>query len=740
MEPRLTPPALAEVDFGRALRAEQVRRHERSLAMAPLGTGAIALGLALLLWPLPSPALLLSWLALVMVTVTGRYAVGWAMRRGEGHDPSEHRWLAWHRAAIALQGLGWAALTVLMERLPHGTSHDAILFALVVLLGGAVLLNTFDGVGVLLFVAPASLPALVHVIGHQGGRNTLGVGLLVLFTLVLVIVAVQGERNFRGRIRRRSQLQATAAAAARDAQRLERVGALARIGAWEFDLRHQVLQLSAQVQVELGMASAGPHGIDAVLDRIDPASREPLRHAFEQSIESRQPFTLEAGLDQPRGAGRRLLVVGRLVVEGSRVLRVEGAVQDITELHRTQDQLRLAKEEAERASAAKSQFLSQMSHELRTPLNAILGFGQVLGSDARQPLSPTQQARLDEMMRGARHLLDLINGLLDLGRIEAGRLEIRLRALSVQAVVDEALALMQALAARQAVHLPVRWQGPPGLAVRADHTRLLQVLLNLLGNAIKYNRPGGSVAVLWQRDGAALRLGVRDEGPGLHPEDRSRLFQPFERLGAEGSGIEGTGIGLALSRHLVQAMGGEIEVDSAPGEGSTFWLRLAWADEAPEPIPAPDAARSDYVAGTADRPAGLPLPQASPALPPLAVLCIEDNPVNLLVIEAMVTQLPGLTLRTAADGAEGLRSARAAPPALILTDIQMPGMDGFELLARLRAEPATQHVPVVAISADALPASVERGRAAGFADYLTKPVEMEALHAVLQGLVTRQPA
>jgi CheY-like chemotaxis protein len=187
-------------------------------------------------------------------------------------------------------------------------------------------------------------------------------------------------------------------------------------------------------------------------------------------------------------------------------------------------------------------------------------------------------------------------------------------------------------------------------------------------------------------------------------------------------------------------MGGEIEVDSAPGEGSTFWLRLAWADEAPEPIPAPDAARSDYVAGTADRPAGLPLPQASPALPPLAVLCIEDNPVNLLVIEAMVTQLPGLTLRTAADGAEGLRSARAEPPALILTDIQMPGMDGFELLARLRAEPATQHVPVVAISADALPASVERGRAAGFADYLTKPVEMEALHAVLQGLVTRQPA
>jgi len=728
----LTPSDVAAADFGRALRAEQVRRHERSLAMAPLGTGAIALGLALLLWPLPSPALLLGWLAIVVATVSGRYAVGWSMRRGKGHDPSEPRWLAWHRVAIALQGLGWAALTVVMERLPHGTSHDAILFALVVLLGGAVLLNAFDGVGVLLFVAPASLPALVHVIGHQGGRNTLGVGLLVLFTLVLVIVAVQGERNFRGRIRRRSQLQATAAAAARDAQRLERVGALARIGAWEFDLKHQVLELSTQVQAELGMDSAGPHGIDAVLDRIDPNSRDPLRRAFERSIELREPFTLEAELDQPQGAGRRILVVGRPVIDGGRVLRVEGAVQDITELHRAQQQLRQAKDEAERASAAKSQFLSQMSHELRTPLNAILGFGQVLGSDTRQPLAPAQQTQLAEMMHGARHLLDLINGLLDLGRIEAGRLEVTLRPLSAQAIVEEALGLIQPLAERQRVRLPTHRSAPAGLAVLADHTRLLQVLLNLLGNAIKYNRPGGEVTVLWQRDGALLRLGVRDQGAGLRPEDQSRLFQPFERLGAEGSGIEGTGIGLALSRRLMQAMGGEIEVDSTPGQGSTFWLRLACIDAAPETL-APAAAT-----GASARP---PVPRETSASPPRSeqtLLCIEDNPVNLLVIEAMVAQLPGLALRTAADGAEGLRSALTEPPALILTDIQMPGMDGFELLARLRAEPATRDVPVVAISADALPASIERGRAAGFADYLTKPVEMEALHAVLKRLVPRQ--
>lgn len=734
--------ALDPETLRRTLRAEQVRRHEISLAAAPLGTGAIAAGLALLLWPLPSPALLLSWLTLVAATLGARFLVGWQMRRSTQPDPGEPRWLAWHRVAIACQGLAWAALAFVMQGLPPGATHEAILFALVVLLAGAVLFNAYDTLGTLLFVAPASLPALVHVIEHQRGRGTLGLGLLLTVALVLAAVAVQGQRSFRNQVRRREQWQAATLAASRDAQRLERVGALARIGAWEFDLRHQVLQLSAQVQTELGMDTAGPHGIDAVLDRIDPTSREPLRQAFEQSIESRQPFSLEAGLDQPRGSGRRLLVVGRPVVEGGRVVRVEGAVQDITELHRAQQQLRLAKDEAERASAAKSQFLSQMSHELRTPLNAILGFGQVLGRDGRDPLSAAQQAQLDEMMRGARHLLDLISGLLDLGRIEAGRLEISLRPLHLQAVVDEALALMQALADRQQVRLPVAWQVPPGLAVQADATRLLQVLLNLLGNAIKYNRPGGEVDVLWQREGAVLRLGVRDQGAGLRPEEQALLFQPFERLGAEGSGIEGTGIGLALSRRLMQAMGGDIEVDSRAGQGSTFWLRLGCTDVATDTRQGPEAACASPGRATpspvlpATRPASAdaPLPPTRPAR---TVLCIEDNPVNLLVIEAMVTQLPGLALRTAANGADGLRSALDEPPALVLTDIQMPGMDGFALLERLRAEPATRDVPVVAISADALPASVERGRAAGFTDYLTKPVEMAALHALLERLVTR---
>lgn len=534
-------------------------------------------------------------------------------------------------------------------------------------------------------------------------------------------------------MRRRAQLQAATRSADRDAQRLGRVGALARIGAWEFDLRHQVLQLSAQVQTELGMDSSGPHGIDAVLDRIDPGSRDPLRHAFERSIELREPFTLEADLHQPGGGGRRILVVGRPMVEGGRVLRVEGAVQDITELHRAQQQLRQAKDEAERASAAKSQFLSQMSHELRTPLNAILGFGQVLGADGRRPLLPAQQAQLDEMMRGARHLLDLINGLLDLGRIEAGHLEISLRPLSVQAVVVEALALMRAVAERQRVHLPDAWPGPAGLAVMADHTRLRQVVLNLLGNAIKYNREDGAVEVHCRREGQQLWLGIRDQGPGLRPEDQARLFQPFDRLGAEGSGIEGTGIGLALSRHLMQAMGGEIVVDSLPGQGSTFWLRLACTDTAPDT--APDTVATAGTTAVPSRPPALDAAPAQPSMPERTVLCIEDNPVNLLVIEAMVTQLPGLAMRAAANGAEGLHSALAEPPALILTDIQMPGMDGFELLARLRAEPATRDVPVVAVSADALPASVERGHAAGFADYLTKPVEMPALHALLERLL-----
>jgi CheY-like chemotaxis protein len=287
--------------------------------------------------------------------------------------------------------------------------------------------------------------------------------------------------------------------------------------------------------------------------------------------------------------------------------------------------------------------------------------------------------------------------------------------------------------------------------VRADRTRLLQVLLNLLSNAVKYNRPGGAVAIACEReeaDGDTVTLSVADQGRGLSADEQARLFEPFERLGAEGTHIEGTGIGLALSRHLLEAMGGTIGVESNPGTGSRFWVRLPLVRTPPrrEDDPGraaaagPSSERVESV-GSLDTTLGttqgttlgttLDAPQAA------TVLYIEDNPVNAMVMQAMVERIPGVRFVACDDGESGLRAAAEQRPGLILTDIQMPGMDGFEVLRRLRADPALRDIPVVAISADAMPQTLSRGREAGFDDYLTKPVAMDALHERVMRLLRR---
>ena len=381
--------------------------------------------------------------------------------------------------------------------------------------------------------------------------------------------------------------------------------------------------------------------------------------------------------------------------------------------------LRAARDDAEAANSAKSRFLSQMSHELRTPMNAILGFAQLLDADPQPPLAPQQQAQVREILGGARHLLELINEVLDLGRIEAGRLQVERRPVALQALAAECLGLMQPLAQRHGVRLLPLQGATASVDVLADSMRLRQVLLNLLGNAIKYNRAGGEVelVVRQEAEGDTALLSVRDSGRGLTAEQQQRLFQPFERLDAGRSGIEGTGIGLALSRRLVEAMGGAIGVHSAAADsGSLFWVRLPLAHEALPAAP----------------PAAAPLPAPSVVAAPATVLYIEDNDVNVLLMQAMLERLPGLRLLSAAVPADGLVLAQSEKPALLLLDIQMPGMDGFEVLARLRADPATRAIPAIAVSANARQVDIDAALAAGFSAYLTKPVDLRQLLDTVQ--------
>ncbi len=402
-------------------------------------------------------------------------------------------------------------------------------------------------------------------------------------------------------------------------------------------------------------------------------------------------------------------------------------VRDISERKNAEQALRAAKDEAERANRAKSDFLSRMSHELRTPLNAVLGFGQLLELEG----SATEKRYSREIVRAGHHLLDLINDVLDLARVEAGRLTVSPERVALQPLLAECLALLRPQAEARRAWLPEALD-PCAVEVVADRTRLKQILLNLLSNAIKFNPEGGIVAVSCDCDGPWVRIRVTDSGPGLTAEQRERLFVPFERLGADKRGIEGTGIGLAVSKRLAEMMQGALGVDSVPGGGSTFWLKLPLAAAAGD-----DANPATEGHAASDQPR---MPAAAAAAERIDVLCIEDNPTSLRLLEHVLARRSDVRLLSAIAPGLGLALARARRPALILLDINLPDLDGYAVMECLQESEATRHIPVVALSANAMPRDIERGKAAGFVDYLTKPLSVARLMAVIDRILDERKA
>ena len=462
---------------------------------------------------------------------------------------------------------------------------------------------------------------------------------------------------------------------------------------------------------------------DFWINRTHPDDRAQIQTLIAGALEQHKlMIDLECRVLHKNGSYRWVYAVLRFDADGPGAPHTfYGYAQDITARKAIEEEVRTARGEAERANLAKSEFLSRMSHELRTPLNAILGFAQLLEMNA---LGPGQQESVDHILKGGRHLLELINDVLDISRIESGRMALSLEPVSLKEIMDETVGLMRPLAADRKIKIAsapeARWH------VMADRNRLRQVVLNLLSNAVKYNREGGLVAVSCEStaDGR-VRINIRDTGPGIPQEKMARLFVPFDRLGAGHSATEGTGIGLALSKGLVQLMGGEVGVESTVDEGSTFWVSLQLAEDPAKAVQLVPDAPSAVAAAT--------IPQQ-----PRTVLYIEDNLSNLQLLQRILATRPGIKLVEAMQGRLGLDLAREHHPDLILLDLQLPDLSGEEALLRLQAEPETRQIPVVVISADATRDRAAHLLASGARAYVTKPLDVREFLAILDDVLGRK--
>lgn len=492
---------------------------------------------------------------------------------------------------------------------------------------------------------------------------------------------------------------------------LDEAQRMAHVGHWDWNTRTNELTWSDETYRINGLTPGAMKPTYAYfVDTLHAEDRAQVLAAIQGTLAQDVPYQLEYRIVRPGGEVRWILGAGELQrAANGRPLRLVGIILDVTERKQSEQELVRARDQADRANRAKSEFLSNMSHELRTPMNAIIGYAQLLSYDAsvndkhRRPLAQIQQA--------GEHLLNLINDVMDLSRIEAGSMAVSREDVELGSVLREVKSLIKPAAKARQVSVLVDDDGGKNIVVHADRTRLKQVILNLLSNAVKYNRANGEVEVRCVVNGDHVRISVRDTGEGISIEKQRQLYQPFNRLGQERGEVEGTGIGLVITRRLVELMGGTLGMQSTPGLGSTFWI---------------DMARSVHAAGQDVVMLGNHLARQLKSRDlARTVLYVEDNPANMDIVRLVITTFwPKVRFIEAVTGEIGVALALREKPDLILMDINLPGIDGYEALKRIHLSDEIRDVPVYALTANAMPTDLQRGIELGFSGYLTKPLDI----------------
>jgi PAS domain S-box-containing protein len=508
-------------------------------------------------------------------------------------------------------------------------------------------------------------------------------------------------------------------------------------GIWEWYAGRGGFHFSSRCWEHIGyherddVVNQGQDRLQVWRSHIHPEDVPKFDQTLGEHMEGHGLFDIEYRIYSKQGELRWIRARGRASFNNEgKPVRMSGTNMDITDIKRAEERVVQAKEAAERANQAKSEFLSSMSHELRTPLNAILGYTQLFEYDGN--LNSHQVENLREIRKAGEHLLQLINDVLDLAKIESGKMTVSLEPVLASRVITECFTLVQTQADNKGIKLYVSPNRLESAYVVADHVRLKQALINLLSNAVKYNRVGGEVEVrLSVQSGDIMRIVVRDSGQGIATNRQREVFQPFNRLNAEYSKVEGSGVGLVITKQLVEMMHGQLDFSSAEGIGTEFWIDLPMSTEWSQDLISHPRHLEDRA------------PVELRVQGRRKILYIEDNPSNIRLMQQLFVRYPELQLEVAEEAFLGIYKARSEMPDVIILDINLPGMDGYEALSVLKRDSATRNIPVVGLSANAMPYDIERGKNSGFYDYLTKPVEINYLIRVLNellGEVPEQPA